>query len=167
MEQEGSDSTDSPKSQSPSDRLRELAAASRQIEEAELLNLEVTLEDALGPARAPTGHGELVRLPQEEPRNPDELDERRRSDVNEWGRSEHMREIARRVYDPIYKRWFRVEWEGLEKIPSGGALLVANHAAAIPSEAPVIMHGIETELNRPVYGLADNFFRTIGQWLTR
>ncbi|CAB4553836.1 unannotated protein [freshwater metagenome] len=161
MEQEGSDSTDSPKSQSPSDRLRELAAASRQIEEAELLNLEVTLEDALGPARAPTGHGELVRLPQEEPRNPDELDERRRSDVNEWGRSEHMREIARRVYDPIYKRWFRVEWEGLEKIPSGGALLVANHAAAIPSDAPVIMHGIETELNRPVYGLADNFFRTI------
>src|SRR3546814_14215599 len=45
---------------------------------------------------------------------------------------------------------------GLEKIPTdGGALLVANHAAAIPSDAPVIMHGIETELQRPVYGLAD------------
>ena len=46
--------------------------------------------------------------------------------------------------------WFRVEWEGLEKIPTdGGALLVANHAGAIPSDAPVIMHGIETELGRP------------------
>ena len=31
---------------------------------------------------------------------------------------------------------------------AGGALLVANHAAAIPSDAPVIMHGIETELLR-------------------
>src|SRR5690606_7429438 len=52
--------------------------------------------------------------------------------------------------------------EGLEKIPTeGGALLVANHAGAIPSDAPVIMHGIEEELKRPVYGLADNLFRTI------
>jgi 1-acyl-sn-glycerol-3-phosphate acyltransferase len=86
----------------------------------------------------------------------------RLSDVDEWGRSEHMREIVRRFYAPIYKHWFRVEWDGLEKIPrAGGALLVANHAAAIPSDAPVIMHGIEEELGRPLYGLADFFFRTI------
>jgi 1-acyl-sn-glycerol-3-phosphate acyltransferase len=86
----------------------------------------------------------------------------RRSDVDEWGRSEHMRSIVRRLYDPMYKYWFRVEWEGLEKIPHhGGALLIANHAAAIPSDAPAIMHGIEEELGRPVYGLADYFFRTI------
>ena len=94
--------------------------------------------------------------------DPDVLDERRLSDVNEWGRSEHMREIARRIYDPVYRHWFRAEWEGLEHIPTdGGALLVANHAGAIPSDAPVIMHGIETELERPVYGLADNLFRTL------
>ena len=75
----------------------------------------------------------------------------RSTDVDEWGRSEHMRALARRVYDPIYRSWFRVEWEGLEKIPTdGGALLVANHAGAIPSDAPAIMHGIETELERPV-----------------
>ena len=74
----------------------------------------------------------------------------RQSDVDEWGRSEHMRELARRLYGPIYEKWFRVEWEGLENIPTeGGALLVANHAGAIPSDAPVIMHGIETELGRP------------------
>jgi len=66
------------------------------------------------------------------------------------------------MYGPVYRNWFRVEWEGLEKIPTnGGALLVANHAGAIPSDAPAIMHGIETELERPVYGLADNFFRTL------
>ena len=67
-----------------------------------------------------------------------------------------------RIYEPIYSKWFRAEWEGLEKIPAeGGALLVANHAGAIPSDAPVIMHGIEKELGRPVYGLADYFFRTV------
>ena len=38
---------------------------------------------------------------------------------------------------------------------------MGNHAGAIPSDAPVIMHGIEKELGRPVYGLADYFFRTI------
>ena len=96
------------------------------------------------------------------PREADEpvLDAPRESDVDEWGRSEHMRELARRLYDPVYKHWFRVEWEGLENIPTdGGALLVANHAAAIPSDAPVIMHGIESELQRPVYGLADDLFK--------
>jgi 1-acyl-sn-glycerol-3-phosphate acyltransferase len=72
-----------------------------------------------------------------------------------------MREIARTVYAPIYERWFRVEWEGMENIPSdGGALLVANHAAALPSDAPAIMHGIEVEMGRPVYGLADHFFKS-------
>jgi len=86
----------------------------------------------------------------------------RLSDVDEWGRSEHAREVARRIFAPLYNNWFRVEWEGLEKIPrSGGALLVANHAGAIPSDAPVIMHGIEVELGRPVYGMADFFFRGV------
>lgn len=86
----------------------------------------------------------------------------RHSDVDEWGRSEHMRDLARQLYEPIYKSWFRVEWEGLEKIPKhGGALLVANHASAIPSDAPALMHGIETELGRRVYGLGDNFFKAV------
>lgn len=105
----------------------------------------------------------LVPLPRPDAATePEPLDDPRLSDVDEWGRSEHMREIARRLYDPMYRYWFRAEWEGLENIPTdGGALLVANHAAAIPSDAPVIMHGIETELGRPVYGLADQLFRTM------
>jgi 1-acyl-sn-glycerol-3-phosphate acyltransferase len=86
----------------------------------------------------------------------------RLSDVDEWGRSERTRALLRAIYEPVYSKWFRTEWEGLERIPAeGGALLVANHAGAIPSDAPVIMHGIEKELGRPVYGLADYFFRTV------
>jgi 1-acyl-sn-glycerol-3-phosphate acyltransferase len=92
----------------------------------------------------------------------DEQEDPRLSDVDEWGRSERTRALARALYEPLYSKWFRAEWEGLEKIPrEGGALLIANHAGAIPSDAPVIMHGIEKELGRPVYGLADYFFRTV------
>jgi 1-acyl-sn-glycerol-3-phosphate acyltransferase len=96
------------------------------------------------------------------PEDPDHLDDPRQSDVDEWGRSERTRAMVRSLYDPIYSKWFRAEWDGLEKIPTeGGALIVANHAGAIPSDAPVIMHGIEKELERPVYGMADYFFRTV------
>jgi 1-acyl-sn-glycerol-3-phosphate acyltransferase len=92
----------------------------------------------------------------------EQIEDPRLSDVDEWGRSERTRAVARALYEPLYSKWFRAEWEGLEKIPeAGGALLVANHAGAIPSDAPVIMHGIEKELGRPVYGLADYFFRTV------
>ncbi len=100
-----------------------------------------------------------IRMPAEDD---NELEDSRLSDVDEWGRSERTRALTRAIYEPIYSKWFRAEWEGLERIPTeGGALLVANHAGAIPSDAPVIMHGIEKELDRPVYGLADYYFRTV------
>jgi 1-acyl-sn-glycerol-3-phosphate acyltransferase len=86
----------------------------------------------------------------------------RRSDVDRWGRSEHLRSLTRRAFDPVYKHWFRVEWEGFEHVPAtGGALLVSNHAGAIPPDAPSIMHGIEKDLGRPVYGLAEHLFRSV------
>jgi 1-acyl-sn-glycerol-3-phosphate acyltransferase len=86
----------------------------------------------------------------------------RLSDVDEWGRSESLRQLVRKIYDPIYEHWFRVEWDGFDKIPAdGGALMVANHAGAIPADAPSIMHGIERDLERPVYGLADEIFKRV------
>ncbi len=99
-------------------------------------------------------------VPVVRPASANEPEEARRSDVDRWGRSEHFRDLTRRAFDPLYRYWFRVEWEGFEHIPeTGGALLVANHAGAIPPDAASIMHGIETELHRPVYGLAENLFR--------
>src|SRR4029077_17474549 len=89
-------------------------------------------------------------------------DARSVSDVDAWGRSERTRQLARIAFGPVYRHWFRAEWDGLDHIPrSGPALLVANHAGAVPSDAPVIMHGVETELGRPVYGLADSLFRAL------
>ena len=108
--------------------------------------------------------GELVPLPRVDS-DPDAdagRDPARRSDVDPWGRSERLRGLTRALYDPIYRYWFRVEWEGFERLPeTGGALLIANHAGAIPSDAPAIMHGIETKLGRPVYGLAEYLFRAL------
>ena len=102
----------------------------------------------------------LVPVPKDDVRG--DLSDPRRSDVDEWGRSAHMRELARQLYGPLYRSWHRVEWEGLEHIPTdGGALLVSNHAGAIPSDAPAIMHGIEEELGRAVYGLADEIFKSL------
>ena len=43
----------------------------------------------------------LVPVPKAD--EPEGLDDPRRSDVDEWGRSEHMRELARRVYGPLYR----------------------------------------------------------------
>jgi 1-acyl-sn-glycerol-3-phosphate acyltransferase len=115
------------------------------------------------PKVAPIGRATSVALVPVPPADEDTgLADPRRSDVDEWGRSEHMREIARRVYGPVYRDWHRVTWEGLEKIPiTGGALLVPNHSGAIPADAPCIMHGIEEELGRPVYGLADEMFKRL------
>ena len=112
-----------------------------------------------GQFRDPT-IAEGALLPLRRPQDPPS--DERLSDVDEWGRSESTRTLLRRLYGPIYRHYFRAEWEGFEKLPvAGGALLVANHAAALPTDAPTIMHGIEEQMGRPVYGLADYIFRSL------
>lgn len=75
--------------------------------------------------------------------------------ITDWGRSERIEKIADRVvYDFLYRYWFRVEVEGIENIPAqGGALLVANHAGAIPPDGAMIAKAIREEhpRSRPVH----------------
>ncbi|HEY3722844.1 MAG TPA: lysophospholipid acyltransferase family protein [Acidimicrobiia bacterium] len=131
------------------------AEAAEPPEPIEMLDVDAIDPDAPGLSLVPAPRPERLDLEPEDHRI-------RRGDVDAWGRSESLRAFARMLYDPIYKHWFRAEWEGLEHVPrEGGALLIANHAAAIPSDAPVIMHGIETELGRPVYGMAEYLFRAL------
>src|SRR3954467_11248755 len=94
----------------PDDAERVLAETLEKLQE-----IDGDVYADLGDGRGGEVHS-LVPVPAE----PRQLDDPRLTDVDEWGRSEHMRMIARRLYDPFYRRWFRAEWEGLEKIPSDG-----------------------------------------------
>jgi 1-acyl-sn-glycerol-3-phosphate acyltransferase len=94
-----------------------------------------------------------------------------RPSADHWGRSETARWLARMVFEPAYRYWFRAEIEGWERIPRDtGALLVANHAGAVPIDAAILMHGLEQLLDRPVYALHHHGLRAtpfLGTFLAR
>jgi 1-acyl-sn-glycerol-3-phosphate acyltransferase len=71
--------------------------------------------------------------------------------VTDWGRSERVESfVDRTLYDFLYHYWFRVEVDGIENVPAeGGALLVANHAGAVPPDAAMIAKAVREEHPRP------------------
>jgi 1-acyl-sn-glycerol-3-phosphate acyltransferase len=83
--------------------------------------------------------------------------------VTDWGRSERIESLFdRTIVDFFYRYWFRVEVEGIEHVPSrGGALLVSNHAGALPPDAPMIAKAVREEHPnpRPVHLLVEHFFK--------
>ncbi|MDQ6751744.1 MAG: acyltransferase family protein [Actinomycetota bacterium] len=83
--------------------------------------------------------------------------------VDDWGRSERVEgALDRALIDFFYRYWFRVEVEGIENVPStGGALLVSNHAGALPPDAPMIAKAIKEEHAnpRPVHLTVEHFFK--------
>ncbi len=93
------------------------------------------------------------------------------ADVDGWGRSEPIRRLVRWASDPVYRTWFRAEVHDVERIPrTGGALLVANHAGALPVDAALLMHGIESATGRSVYSLHHWMLREapwVGTFLAR
>ncbi|WP_375708331.1 lysophospholipid acyltransferase family protein [Actinomadura sp. K4S16] len=50
----------------------------------------------------------------------------------------------------LYEHWFRVEIDGLENIPTGGALLVANHSGTIPLDALMLSVALHDHADRQV-----------------
>jgi 1-acyl-sn-glycerol-3-phosphate acyltransferase len=90
----------------------------------------------------PTAHVDLrAQLPGLEP-------DRR---VDDWGRSERVEGfLDRTLVEFFYRLWFRCEVEGVERVPAeGGALLVSNHAGALPPDATMIAKAIKEEHPRP------------------
>ena len=83
--------------------------------------------------------------------------------VTDWGRSERVEgALDRTIYDFLYHLWFRCEVEGIENVPSeGGALLVSNHAGAVPPDAPMIAKAIKEEhpRPRPLHLTMEHFFK--------
>jgi 1-acyl-sn-glycerol-3-phosphate acyltransferase len=83
--------------------------------------------------------------------------------VSDWGRSERVEGfLDRTLYDFFYHLWFRCEVEGIEHVPAtGGALLVSNHAGAVPPDAPMIAKAIKEEHPhpRPLHLTVEHFFK--------
>jgi 1-acyl-sn-glycerol-3-phosphate acyltransferase len=83
--------------------------------------------------------------------------------VNDWGRSERVEgALDRTVTEFLYRYWFRVSVEGIDNVPAeGGALLVSNHAGALPPDAPMIAKAIKEEhpRPRPLYLTVEHFFK--------
>jgi 1-acyl-sn-glycerol-3-phosphate acyltransferase len=83
--------------------------------------------------------------------------------LNDWGRSERIEGLMdKTLFEFFYRYWFRAEVEGVENVPSeGGALLVSNHAGALPPDAAMIAKAIREEHSRPrdLYLTVEHFFK--------
>jgi len=83
--------------------------------------------------------------------------------LDDWGRSERIEGLMdKTLYDFFYNYWFRVDVEGIENVPpSGGGLLVSNHAGALPPDAPMIAKAVRDEHSQPrnVYITVEHFFK--------
>ncbi|MFL5749294.1 MAG: lysophospholipid acyltransferase family protein [Solirubrobacteraceae bacterium] len=106
------------------------------------------------PARADRADGDLRDyLPGVEPDR----------QVTDWGRSERIEgALDATLSEFLYRYWFRVEVEGIDNVPAdGGALLVSNHAGALPPDAPMIAKAIKEEhaRPRPVHLTMEHFFK--------
>ena len=83
--------------------------------------------------------------------------------VSDWGRSERIEGLVdKTLYSFLYHYWFRCEVEGIENVPAiGGALLVSNHAGALPPDASMIAKAIQEEhpRPRPLHLTVEHFFK--------
>ncbi|MEZ5075768.1 MAG: lysophospholipid acyltransferase family protein [Solirubrobacterales bacterium] len=83
--------------------------------------------------------------------------------IDDWGRSERVEGVFdATVVEFFYRYWFRCEVEGIENVPAdGGALLVSNHAGALPPDAVMIGKAIRDQhpRARPLYMTVEHFFK--------
>jgi 1-acyl-sn-glycerol-3-phosphate acyltransferase len=83
--------------------------------------------------------------------------------LTDWGRSERVEGIFDKTLIEFYYRyWFRAEVQGIEHVPgSGGALVVSNHAGALPPDAAMIAKAIREEHPhpRPLHVTVEHFFK--------
>jgi 1-acyl-sn-glycerol-3-phosphate acyltransferase len=84
----------------------------------------------------------------------------RSEEVDDFGYDPTYEEKLRPFFDFLYERWFRVEPEGVEKIPAEGrCLLVANHSGTLPFDGVMLKSAVKRAhpKQRDVRWLAEDF----------
>jgi 1-acyl-sn-glycerol-3-phosphate acyltransferase len=85
--------------------------------------------------------------------------------LDDWGRSQRLEAIVDRALGGfLYHYWFRVEPDGIDNVPErGGALLVANHAGALPSDGLMVAKALREAHpgRRPLHLATDRTFRSV------
>ena len=61
-----------------------------------------------------------------------------------WGMNREAVAVALKFIKYLYQ-YFRVETEGIENIPSGRVLLVANHSGQLPIDGALIYYAMATQ----------------------
>ena len=84
----------------------------------------------------------------------------RSEEVDDFGFDPIYEQKARGAFNFLYEKYFRVECEGIEKIPATGrCLLVANHSGTLPFDGIMIKTAVKREHPQPrdVRWLAEDF----------
>jgi 1-acyl-sn-glycerol-3-phosphate acyltransferase len=67
------------------------------------------------------------------------------TELDDYGRDDGLVRRLGPLADFLYRRYWRVHVLGAENLPSGPAILVANHSGALPFDGPVIHSAIRRE----------------------
>ncbi|MEY4948830.1 MAG: hypothetical protein RL698_1041 [Pseudomonadota bacterium] len=80
-----------------------------------------------------------------------------------WGFSPETSRRVLTLMGLLYRYWFRVELHGIENLPEGRALVIANHSGQIPLDAAMMMVGsiLEGEPPRILRGMAEYWLPTL------
>ena len=84
----------------------------------------------------------------------------RSEEVDDFGFDPIYEQKVRPVFNFLYEKYFRVECEGIEKVPADGrCLLVANHSGTLPFDGIMIKTAVKREhpQHRDVRWLAEDF----------
>ncbi|MFI5367369.1 MAG: 1-acyl-sn-glycerol-3-phosphate acyltransferase, partial [Candidatus Binatia bacterium] len=98
---------------------------------------------------------------------------RRKAPPDPFGSDPEFQARVRPVAEFFYRRYWRVQTEGLEHIPhTGPALLVGNHSGGIPLDAAMIAAAVDLDhpQHRLVRFLYDRFVASlplVGDWYNR
>lgn len=112
-------------------------------------------ERPLPPRKAASAHAELLDAIREFRARREDLAGREPVPVDEFGFDSAYTEAWLPIFRWIYRRYWRVETDGVENVPAeGSALLVANHAGVLPWDGAMIKTALFEEHDRPRHARA-------------